>query len=357
MAYTPQQSSAAVSLKARCPRCGYDLRGAVDAWTECCPMTGRCAECGLQFAWADLLSQRCRVPTWSVEHPNRVLPYPWRCCKTLVVTFAPWRFWKSIRMTHQPRWGRLALYCLVLPLIFYLLFTAHLAPIAVRGYRQYLMSAQPTQRSLWTTLRPTQTATADSPMRVPLWWAVTRSCVAPFSESSPGTTVLPSGQTVNYPAPHRVLGRHLPPRRFAMSSHLHGEVLAFPLSLAALIPAAFVLLPMTRRFHRIRWSHLVRITLYSIPYLFLPVVYFLFIHDFAVLGRIAPRPTGIFSLLCFVVAPALLFLWWGTAARYYLRIRHAWLTALTLMALSTLLVFALGKLRIIQWHWIDWWLW
>ncbi|MFB3103995.1 MAG: hypothetical protein ACE1ZA_03620 [Pseudomonadales bacterium] len=161
--------------------------------------------------------------------------------------------------------------------------------------------------------------------------------------------MLPNGQTVNYPAPRWVHGRRFPVRRFTTSARLHGELLAFPLSLSALMPGGFVLLPMTRRFHRIRWSHLVRITLYGLPYLFIPVLYFLFIHDFSVPGRIAPRPTGIFSLLCFVVVPALLFLWWWTALRYYLRIRHAWWTALTLIAL--------GKVRIIQWHWIDWWLW
>ncbi len=355
MAETQAQPPEPNALSARCPRCGYDLRGAVRSWADRCPLQGTCNECGLQFAWGDLLSERRRVPTWSVEHPNRVLPYPWRCCKTLVMTFGPWRFWKSIRLTHQPRWGRLTLYCLVLPLGMYLLLTVQLAPIAVRSYSQYLTSAPSAQRMFWRTPATTQNPMTDK--ETPLWWAVTKSCVAPLSDDSPGTTVLPDGRTISYPAPRRVFARHLPARRFAMSSLLHWEILAFPLSLAVLIPAGFVLLPMTRRFHRIRWSHLVRITLYSLPYLLMPVVYFLFLHDLSAPGRIAPRPTGIFSLLCFVAAPALLFVWWGTAARCYLRIRHAWWTALTLMVLGALFVLALGRLRIIQWHWIDWWLW
>ena len=36
---------------AKCPRCGYDLRGAIATWTEQCPLHGTCAGCGLQFAW------------------------------------------------------------------------------------------------------------------------------------------------------------------------------------------------------------------------------------------------------------------------------------------------------------------
>lgn len=38
-----------------CPRCGYDLHGTIDTWTDACPLTGVCSECGLEFIWSEIL--------------------------------------------------------------------------------------------------------------------------------------------------------------------------------------------------------------------------------------------------------------------------------------------------------------
>ena len=40
-----------------CPRCGYDLSGAVAAWEDCCPLTGVCSECGYRFEWGGALAR------------------------------------------------------------------------------------------------------------------------------------------------------------------------------------------------------------------------------------------------------------------------------------------------------------
>lgn len=35
--------------KPRCPRCGYDLSGAVATWKTSCPLEVTCSECGQRF--------------------------------------------------------------------------------------------------------------------------------------------------------------------------------------------------------------------------------------------------------------------------------------------------------------------
>ncbi|MCC6909729.1 MAG: hypothetical protein IT430_17470 [Phycisphaerales bacterium] len=53
----------------QCPRCGYDLRGAVQSWREACPLEGRCTECGLEFRWGWVLREQ--VHEWLFEHQWR----------------------------------------------------------------------------------------------------------------------------------------------------------------------------------------------------------------------------------------------------------------------------------------------
>lgn len=52
----PERSPA----RCECPRCGYDLSGAVAAWNHAdstsCPMRGTCSECGLEFEWGDVFN-------------------------------------------------------------------------------------------------------------------------------------------------------------------------------------------------------------------------------------------------------------------------------------------------------------
>ena len=51
-----------------CPRCGYDLRGITESWRNACPVDGRCAECGLEFAWRDVFAGDAMAPSWCVEY-------------------------------------------------------------------------------------------------------------------------------------------------------------------------------------------------------------------------------------------------------------------------------------------------
>jgi hypothetical protein len=92
-----------------CPRCGYDLRAAVEP---------RCPECGLTFTWDELTDLR-EVP-WLYETApagRRV-----RCwLGTFRRSLRPVRFWSAIPMTIRPMPLRLVAYWLVLAIAVLLL--------------------------------------------------------------------------------------------------------------------------------------------------------------------------------------------------------------------------------------------
>ena len=48
-----------------CPRCGYDLGGAVKAWTDRCSLEMSCSECGFEIDLSELYTQG-DVPNWFV---------------------------------------------------------------------------------------------------------------------------------------------------------------------------------------------------------------------------------------------------------------------------------------------------
>ncbi len=82
-----------------CPRCDYDLAGAVSSWSDSCPVRGTCSECGLEFAWSDIINERLTGPRWSYEHGKLLsvgrlistmarvvlVPGPWRALRLELV--------------------------------------------------------------------------------------------------------------------------------------------------------------------------------------------------------------------------------------------------------------------------------
>lgn len=105
----PTAASAPPDTPPSCPRCGYDLSGAAAAWSHAestsCPMRGTCSECGLEFAWGDLLSPVFRPPAWSFEHAEmrRVS----RLILTMFRSLTPGRVFAEIRLEIPVRAGRL----------------------------------------------------------------------------------------------------------------------------------------------------------------------------------------------------------------------------------------------------------
>ena len=102
----------------RCPRCGYDQRGAMITWVESCPLSGTCSECGLQFQWSEVQHPEKYEPPWCVEFASRWRSVPRACLSTFVRSFWPWGFWKRLKMSHPVHFGRLGVYvlCMLLPL-------------------------------------------------------------------------------------------------------------------------------------------------------------------------------------------------------------------------------------------------
>ena len=92
-----------------CPRCGYDLAGTIAGWAEACEIEGRCAECGLAFAWADIMREDRRDVPGFFEHTRgfwRSLVAAWR---TWLWTLRPGSFFRRVRMEHRLRaWKALA---------------------------------------------------------------------------------------------------------------------------------------------------------------------------------------------------------------------------------------------------------
>jgi hypothetical protein len=92
-----------------CPRCRYDLRGMTAMWTDSCPLSGTCPECGLEYLWRDVVQPDFARPQWCVEFSTSR-----SVLRAALITFArswaPWHFWKRIQAHHRVRPGRLILY-------------------------------------------------------------------------------------------------------------------------------------------------------------------------------------------------------------------------------------------------------
>ncbi|MCI0675798.1 MAG: hypothetical protein L0Y42_08495 [Phycisphaerales bacterium] len=314
-----------------CPRCGYDQRGLIAMWLDSCPMTGVCTECGLTIEWAELLSDKVRKPRWCVEYARRWWHFPKRAAATVAVTFWPWGFWKSLKMTHQPRWSYLTCYLILLLLLGYLGFAAAQGYAAWRSY------------SLARLYWPGSVSSASG-LQV-----VAHAAAWPFSANSPGSftwSTVPGSvagvtSTVPYPAPRDLLRR--PSKDL---DRLVGSTLVLHL----LCMASFAALPQSRRQAKVRWIHIVRVMLYGLA----PIVPWVLLVVSNALVREARWGTpGVDALLMvasaiatFAVLPFAV-VWWSTATTHYLKMRHGWgvgLCVVTIASLATLLALALQSI-------------
>lgn len=100
-----------MSNRPECPRCAYDLSGIAASWAGSCPLEGRCSECGLTFAWPDVLSPERRLQRWSFEHATRG-----RLVRTFGATyfraFRPRKLWSELRMESAVNPRRLLIFAI-----------------------------------------------------------------------------------------------------------------------------------------------------------------------------------------------------------------------------------------------------
>lgn len=99
-----------ITTVAKCPRCGYDLRGTIASWLDSCPLSGTCTECGLELAWARLLHPSVLGPNWCIEYYRMAAEIPVRMWRTFLMTLQPGRLWRDLEMIHQCRPKRIALF-------------------------------------------------------------------------------------------------------------------------------------------------------------------------------------------------------------------------------------------------------
>lgn len=277
-------------------------------------MTGTCSECGLEFHWRDVLNPEFTFPRWCVEF-GLVSSYLLRTFRTLFMMVRPWWFWRDLQMHHRPQWRRIALFVLLV-----------MVPLC------YLPFAASVGYATWRAARWSATI---APRPSPPWVDGLRAAVFPFTDVS---------FTASGPMPSSVVSRDRPLNIFErgwrdirlgivrMPWDSSIDALAprgFALMASILFcPVGFALLPISRRIARVRWQHLLRITLYSLLISLVP----LGADTYHQIERFTPR----YAYATSVLATAIIVIWWSFATSRYLRIRHSWAVAVYVVAFGYL---------------------
>jgi len=333
----------------RCPRCFYDLRGIVATWDDSCAVGGRCAECGLEFEWGELLNPARCPPRWCVEYAQSLARVVITFIQTLAMSFAPARFWHDLRMTHAPRWRRIIAVPITLAILLYLIFSSQQAWLAWEDYQVVEVHAAQYNAAYG------QQANFKPIVMPPVWRVVCNAFLMPLSQNVEQPTNIPArpwtwrgGEGL---APPGALRARQWGWRY-MSWHgvrVALQAIAFPLLGSLLTATCFVLLPISRKRARVRPRHLLRISVYSSWFCLIPVGYLLF----AEIPRSIhlDRHNTIFGTMCFIALPIWMAVWWGFAIRNHLKMSHAWPVAIALTAIAGMILLLSGYYRFMIWHW------
>lgn len=345
---------------AKCPRCGYDLRGAIETWKEQCPLLGICTECGLEIKWAEVLHPEKFEPQWCVEFvPSRKL-FLQSCGKTLLRSFWPFHFWHALKMSMPIRWRQLVTYIVVLfmPLLIGYVTLQTTAAFRMRydleqsmaqqqqslsqslAQMQMMMSSQrlttqQRQQIILQTQNLQQIVNTGYSINHSYLSAVIEMVVSPLGQTSSGTTTSGLIGVWPYTSPIEchpwLFELRLGYLTSVSSKHkLYLIVVWFGLSmwLWFLFPFSFVLLPVSRRRAKVRWSHVLRVTIYGcfIPIsaitvsMFAIAIGYAFENTFGSMIQIVQLSSRYFMT-------TLIIIWWATAIKRYLHILHSWAVA------------------------------
>lgn len=387
----------APSTPIRCPRCGYDQRGPVETWRESCPLTGICTECGLEFRWAEVLRPDKFEPQWCVEYEPKKRRLLWAAWRTAFRSCIPWRFWSGLKMSDGIRWRRLAAYPLLLLLPVVVLYVLSQGALALYARAQVEQALVDEARGRPVAIQRLQAVTAQLATQPPTgipghdqqvkaqiayyngeiarlqaagsaqnyidssWLVTTWEAIAwPFSAQSSAMIVSPGGAPLSgYVAPGELFTwASIEFRGWApfwpYDMLMPTAWLAWGVAMTFLLPLSFLLLPLSLRKAKVRWTHLIRVTVYSLPIPMLCVLLsgltYIIASTFAL--------DSLMQLLEVVLqyAPWLaVALWWHAATSRYLKIPHAWLTigALTVMCLLLLLALTAALHQELAWEILD----
>ncbi len=316
-----------------CPRCGYDLRGAIATWQEACPMWGTCTECGLSIHWAEVLVPEKFEPPWCVEYVKPLRRFGWAWVQTVARSGRPFLFWSTLKMSMPTRRARLMAYVvlLLLPILFAGISIQTVVAIRVRNLLQQEMQSQ--QAQALGSVSMFQGMLKDDNLPAEHRLAVAEAVLLPWASSSWGTMTGP-GMTQSYVAP-RDLYATLSSQTVRGRRAWRMEQAVLTLScfgvgmwIAITMPLAFVLLPISRRRAKVRWGHLARVACYG---LVIPAAIVTCMLGCVAVGYTDTNARTASSWVGHVLGRYGMVLgilvWWAAAIRCYLHIPHGWAIA------------------------------
>jgi len=294
-----------------CPRCGYDLSGAVDSWTEQCPVEGVCSECGLGFGWKYILNEQFRSDPLFYE-TAALKPF-----RAIYVTFRrtarPWRFWSWVKLEYAFRpqkmvecvaAGSLAVWLVGTSLLFALNY-------GLNEWHKVISTAK--IPGAW--LRIPRSLSLRENIEFTLWPAMR------FSSETPQTIF----------------------------------VALIAIAWMSLMGGSFAILGDTLSRAEVRWSHVVRIAGYQLailPIAWLAAAVVGYSNYWALVAidhaDISTFARGLFDACVYLRAalawsttlliPIWILLWWGFGCSRYLQIKRPWIVAFVMAFTSGLAV-------------------
>lgn len=197
---------------------------------------------------------------------------------------------------------------------------------------------------LQSQLQAAQAAQPAQP-NIPILQEWLKAIIAPCSQA-PGPVLTLAGGAIQYPPSAQLYAyTQLANAAYggpfqAVYEFILNSSAWVPWSTVVLVPAGFVLLPVSRRRAKVRWAHIGRVLVYSA---FIPVT---LVCAGALLFAVPPpRPIGFAGfawLLTTWCVPICVIIWWSIAIDRYLHLQHAVEVSIVLCVLSILLAFAVG---------------
>lgn len=308
-----------------CPRCTYDLSGEVARWTDQCPTSGVCPECGLGFPWGGVLNPTRWHVVGFVEHTPgffRTLMAAWR---TWWWTHAPRAFWSRITLEAPIRPGRWFVWLLVIFL------GGRFAASGLYAAAAYLEFSK-------QFAKPMDLLALLGDGVIETFFRGIADVTVVRSRSLPG--VLGTGYTIDW-------------RWNQIPAFLYWVPLLVFLPLVVLL-----LLPETRRIAKVRSGHVLRAWVYSLAWLAIPLLLdvlnalrvftrcktgALILDDWMPTPRSGPAWPIVITNYSVIIAAALLgplalwlTLWWWNAIRSWrlARARRVMVSLVTIWALG-----------------------
>lgn len=313
-----------------CPRCGYDQQGEISRWETAdppvCPMQGVCAECGLEIQWRVVMRPELQVPRWFVEMAE-VGRRRWAALGTAWRSMLPWMFWRKVRMEYPIVLRRAAA-------VSGLIFVAC-----------YLMMVVVSQLTTQLNSGVTRWNAILEYLPVSGFWF-------PFSQNQDWIFI--------YYSPNGTLAA-AQSWKITSIDQLASATDLLVLLAAILTPLTFRLLPVTLRRCNVRKEHLIRIALYSTPWVLLwagppmRLIGWALLKVNWMLGMRNPGfdlywLSGMFddrtAVIVVPVCALWLFMAWGFACSRYLRLPAAWGVAAAMVIISILV----STLLVLWWY-------